>query len=171
MSSFEQLSWHPPTVNIFLIQTTGLPSSLTCNVCHAVWIHSNPLHSIRFSSLTRGSRLVLLQTSAMRGAASLEGLKLPGALPSAPPAKRSQCSRRLRPVMQCIQSRDATFSPIPITGSAPHHQIANNYRRYRLTKSHYRQIAGINMAFNIQDGYYYRRVTDKAGLFTTDNRR
>ena len=37
--------------------------------------------------------------------------------------------------------------------------------------AHYRQITGTYVAFTIKDVYRYRRLTDKAGVFTADNRR
>ena len=67
----------------------------------------------------------------------------------------------------CNVTTDATFSSKPITGTALHHQIANNYRQLPAHYGSLKQIIGIFMAFIIKDAYRYRRFTDKVGQFTT----
>ena len=63
------------------------------------------------------------------------------------------------------------FHPKPITGTAPHCRIANNYRQLPADYDLLLQSTGIYMAFTIKDVYRYRRCTDKAGLFTAYKRR
>ena len=48
-----------------------------------------------------------------------------------------------------IQTRNTTFSSKPISGTAPHHQIANTYRQLPVATVHYRQITGIYVTFTI----------------------
>ena len=74
-----------------------------------------------------------------------------------------------------VWTRDTTFSPKPITGTAPHRttglQIITG--NYWLTTAHCREITGLYMTLYdlaINDVYRYQRFTDKAGLFTADYR-
>ena len=47
-----------------------------------------------------------------------------------------------------VQTRDATFLQKPITGTAPHHQLTNNYRQisadYDLLPANYRHLYGFH---------------------------
>ena len=69
-----------------------------------------------------------------------------------------------------VTIKDATFHPKPITGTAPHHQIAKDYRLtsdYGSSPANYRHLHD----FIIKDIYRYRQFTDKFDLFTAGYRR